>query len=222
MARITKDPMVRMTEILDAAEELFYAKGYHETQISDIVKSISVAQGTFYYYFKSKDEILEALINRRVSEFSRDLEMLVGSATLNPLQKLEEIIQTMLTAIHFKNGLLFDFLYDDRTLHLMDKLAQQGMKVLAPFWQKIIEEGVQQKIFQIDYPILAVSFVNNVLSALFQAIYERLPAEMIQAHVSMTAVLIDRILGLPEGSVHIPPFETTEGCGGSNIIKYGC
>jgi AcrR family transcriptional regulator len=219
MARITKDPMVRMTEILDAAEELFYAKGYHETQISDIVKSISVAQGTFYYYFKSKDEILEALINRRVSEFSRDLEMLVGSATLNPLQKLEEIIQTMLTAIHFKDGLLFDFLYDDRTLHLMDKLAQQGMKVLAPFWRKIIEEGVQQKIFQIDYPILAVNFVNNVLSTMFQAIYERLPQDQIQAHGSMTAVLIDRILGLPEGSVHIPPFETTECDSESNRIK---
>ena len=51
MARITKDPMVRMTEILDAAEELFYARGYHEPAISDIVKSTGVAQGTFYYYF---------------------------------------------------------------------------------------------------------------------------------------------------------------------------
>ena len=47
MVRITKDPQVRMTEILDAAEELFYVRGYHETAVSDIVKSIGVAQGTF-------------------------------------------------------------------------------------------------------------------------------------------------------------------------------
>ena len=212
MARITKDPMVRMTEILDAAEELFYARGYHETAISDIVKSIGVAQGTFYYYFKSKDEILEALINRRISEFSHALEEISASSTLNPLQKLEKIFQTMLCALRFKDGLLFGFLYNDRTLHLMDKLAQQGMKVLAPFWQRIFEEGVQQKSFQIDYPILAVNFVNNVLSTMFQAIYERLPEEQIQAHCNMTAVLIDRSLGLPEGSVHIPPFEAAEGC----------
>ena len=219
MARITKDPMVRMTEILDAAEELFYARGYHETAISDIVKSIGVAQGTFYYYFKSKDEILEALINRRISEFSHTLEQISASSTLNSLEKLEKIIQTLLCAIRFKDGLLFGFLYDDRTLHLLDKLAQQGMKVLAPFWRKIIEEGVQQKIFQIDYPILAVNFVNNVLSAMFQAIYERLPEDQIQAHGSMAAVLIDRILGLPESSVHIPQFETAE-CGSeSNQIK---
>ena len=219
MARITKDPMVRMAEILDAAEELFYARGYHETAISDIVKSIGVAQGTFYYYFKSKDEILEALINRRISEFSHTLEQISASSTLNPLEKIEKIIQTMLCAIRFKDGLLFGFLYDDRTLHLLDKLAQQGMKVLAPFWQKIIEEGVQQKIFQIDYPILAVNFVNNVLSTMFQAIYERLPEDQIRAHGNMTVVLIDRILGLPEGSVHIPSFETTEYDSGNNIIK---
>ena len=219
MARITKDPMVRMAEILDAAEELFYARGYHETAISDIVKSIGVAQGTFYYYFKSKDEILEALINRRISEFSHALEEISASSTLNPLQKLEKIFQTMLCALRFKDDLLFGFLYNDRTLHLMDKLAQQGMKVLAPFWQKIFEEGVQQKIFQIDYPILAVNFVNNVLSTMFQAIYERLPEEQIQAHCKMTAVLIDRILGLPEGSVQIPTFDTTEGCLENNRIK---
>ena len=219
MARITKDPMVRMTEILDAAEELFYARGYHETAISDIVKSIGVAQGTFYYYFKSKDEILEALINRRISEFSHTLEQISASSTLNPLEKLEKIIQTLLCALRFKDGLLFGFLYNDRTLHLMDKLAQQGMKVLAPFWQRIFEEGVQQKSFQIDYPILAVNFVNNVLSTMFQAIYERLPEEQIQAHCKMTAVLIDRILGLPEGSVQIPTFDTTEGCLENNRIK---
>ena len=208
MARITKDPMVRMTEILDAAEELFYARGYHETAISDIVKSIGVAQGTFYYYFKSKDEILEALINRRISEFSHALEEISASSTLNPLQKLEKIFQTMLCALRFKDGLLFGFLYNDRTLHLMDKLAQQGVKVLSPFLQKIFEDGSQQKMFQIVHPIMAVNFVHTVITAMFQAIYERLPADQIQAHINMTAVLIDRILGLPEGSVHIPPFET--------------
>ena len=45
MARITKDPVVRRNEIIDAAEELFYSVGYDETSVSDIVKSIGVAQG---------------------------------------------------------------------------------------------------------------------------------------------------------------------------------
>ena len=79
MVRITKDPQVRMTEILDAAEELFYVRGYHETAVSDIVKSNGVAQGTFYYYFKSKEEVLEALINRQISKFIFELEKVVSA-----------------------------------------------------------------------------------------------------------------------------------------------
>ena len=79
MARITKDPHVRMAEILDATEELFYTRGYHETAISDIVKSIGVAQGTFYYYFKSKEAVLEALINRQISKFLFELEKVVSA-----------------------------------------------------------------------------------------------------------------------------------------------
>ena len=64
MARITKDPVVRRNEIIDAAEKLFYSVGYDETSVSDIVKAIGVAQGTFYNYFTSKDAVLEALVQR--------------------------------------------------------------------------------------------------------------------------------------------------------------
>ena len=50
MARPQQDPQIRINEILDAAETLFYDHGYHQTMISDIVKKIGAAQGTFYYY----------------------------------------------------------------------------------------------------------------------------------------------------------------------------
>ena len=89
MARIIKDTQVRMAEILDATEELFYTNGYHETAIRDIVKSIGVAQGTFYYYFKSKEEILEALINRQISKFLFELEKVVSADGMTPPRKLE-------------------------------------------------------------------------------------------------------------------------------------
>ena len=67
MARPAQDPQIRINEILDAAETLFYERGYQPTMISDIVRKIGVAQGTFYYYFTSKEEIVVALINRHLS-----------------------------------------------------------------------------------------------------------------------------------------------------------
>jgi AcrR family transcriptional regulator len=49
-------------KLLQAAKELFAKKGYYETKVSDIVEKSNVAQGTFYIYFKSKEEIFLHLI----------------------------------------------------------------------------------------------------------------------------------------------------------------
>ena len=62
--RIVKDATERKNEILDAAEELFAAKGYDATSTGDILERVGIARGTLYYHFQSKEEILDALIGR--------------------------------------------------------------------------------------------------------------------------------------------------------------
>ena len=59
--RPPKDPQIRINEILNAAEYLFLSKGYKETTIHDIATRMGVAQGTMYYYFKSKDDVLKLI-----------------------------------------------------------------------------------------------------------------------------------------------------------------
>lgn len=61
MVRTVKTPEVRRAEILQAASELFQEIGYESTSVDSIVRSAGIAKGTFYYYFKSKDEVLAAL-----------------------------------------------------------------------------------------------------------------------------------------------------------------
>ena len=62
MTRNVKAPDERRSELIATAQQLFYTKGYERTSVSDIVKAVGVAQGTFYYYFGSKQAILEALV----------------------------------------------------------------------------------------------------------------------------------------------------------------
>src|SRR5262245_54395954 len=52
--------------ILNAADRLFYIKGFAETSFSDIADKSGVPKGNFYYYFQSKDELLEAVVDRRI------------------------------------------------------------------------------------------------------------------------------------------------------------
>nr|MCR5272795.1 TetR/AcrR family transcriptional regulator [Lachnospiraceae bacterium] len=62
--RVVKEAIERRNEILDAAEELFVTKGYDKTSTNDILDRVGIARGTLYYHFKSKEDILNAMIER--------------------------------------------------------------------------------------------------------------------------------------------------------------
>jgi AcrR family transcriptional regulator len=62
MTRTVKEPDIRRAELLDAAQKLFYAKGYEKTPVQDNIDRVGVAKGTFYHYFGSKVELLDELV----------------------------------------------------------------------------------------------------------------------------------------------------------------
>jgi len=203
MARPPQDPQIRIAEILDAAEPLFYANGYHETAISDIVKKMGVAQGTLYYYFKSKEEILEALINRHMSTFTSALKPIISSKNIAPPQKIESVLQAIFSTIRYKEGLLFYFLYDDRTLHLLDKLSRQGNQLMAPFLLKIIEEGKQQNYFHFSHPKAALNLIMAIIASLIDSIYEKSPDDLLTCQFKLAEELMAKALGMKEGTIRI-------------------
>jgi AcrR family transcriptional regulator len=53
--------------IVEAADRLFYRQGYDSTSFSDIADAVRISRGNFYYHFKSKDEILDAVIKARLA-----------------------------------------------------------------------------------------------------------------------------------------------------------
>ncbi|MFN3977984.1 TetR/AcrR family transcriptional regulator [Sulfurihydrogenibium azorense] len=61
-------------KLLQSAKELFSKKGYYETKVSDIVEKSGVAQGTFYIYFKSKEEIFLELVKSLHQDLMKNLE----------------------------------------------------------------------------------------------------------------------------------------------------
>ncbi len=60
--------------IVEAADQLFYRQGYEHTSFSDIADAVQISRGNFYYYFKSKDEILDAVIIVRLANTRKMLE----------------------------------------------------------------------------------------------------------------------------------------------------
>lgn len=203
IARISKDPQIRMAELLDAAQALFYEQGYHQTAISDIVKKIGVAQGTFYYYFKSKEEILGALISRQISKIISEIQDITTSDNITPPRKIELTIQSALHTMRFKERLLFDFLYDDQHLHIKDKLWRQSKKVLAPSVLKIIVEGNREHYFNVFHPEIALDFLLAIVECLFDSMYDKPSPELLSHQFKMAEDLIQKTLGASEGTLYL-------------------
>lgn len=89
MTRITKAPEERKEEIIAAAQKLFLKKGYLKTTVSDIVKSIGVSQGIFYYYFPSKEMVIDEIVVRYMNLHLTEAKKILENAELSPLMKME-------------------------------------------------------------------------------------------------------------------------------------
>ena len=60
--------------IVEAANLLFYQRGYEHTSFSDIADAVQISRGNFYYHFKTKDEILDAVIEARLASTQEMLD----------------------------------------------------------------------------------------------------------------------------------------------------
>jgi TetR/AcrR family transcriptional repressor of nem operon len=68
------DDKTTRDHIVDAADQLFYRQGYEHTSFSDIADVVRISRGNFYYHFKTKDEILDAVIEARLANTQKMLE----------------------------------------------------------------------------------------------------------------------------------------------------
>ena len=92
MAR-NKNPEITINRILDVAMVLFLEKGYDNTTIQDIVDALGdLSKGAIYHHFKSKEEIIEAVIPRLYGSSNSELIEIRTSTSYTGLEKLKEIV----------------------------------------------------------------------------------------------------------------------------------
>ncbi|GAB1438387.1 TetR/AcrR family transcriptional regulator [Providencia sp.] len=84
----TKPAEERLDELMNAAEKLFLSKGFINTTVSEIVLSADVAKGTFYHYFQSKNDIMEALRTRYMDWYLGHIQTALDSQK-NACQQLK-------------------------------------------------------------------------------------------------------------------------------------
>ena len=144
--RITKEPEVRKQEILDTALKLFGEKGYEKTSITDIAKTIGVAQGLGYRYFPSK----EALFDSAIEQYADVLVEQFTSIEMIEQKSLRKLIENMPTMTEDRNTKYYSVFHgaDNKKFH--DQLALKVCEKLVPFVEKLLRSAQQKGEIQVD------------------------------------------------------------------------
>ena len=202
--RISKNPDVRKNELILAAEELFRESGYDETSVSGIVKKVGVAQGTFYYYFKSKDDVLNAVIDYYIDQYAAGLEKLLSDQSLSPVQKIQMIANDAL-GMHICDRKFVDFLHSEENLVTHQKFMVKSFNQMIPLLTKIVEQGITAGAFHVEYPEEMVEMVVYAFGYLEDALATSPDGEKYFKRLRAAEAIVERTLGLEKGTIHINP-----------------
>ncbi|MGM0419932.1 MAG: TetR/AcrR family transcriptional regulator [Bacillota bacterium] len=151
----------RKQQFIEIAFRLFNQKGYEDTSVQDILDEIGLARGTFYYYFDSKEDILEELTTLMMDKIAEIPRGIVAREDLTALEKLNKYFKDV---VLFKQARMDKFIpmvegiYGEKNTKLEMKLYQQSEKMIKPLIRSIIDQGIAEGSFQIDYPEEAASF----------------------------------------------------------------
>ena len=149
--RVVKDAAERRNEILDVAERLFCTRGYDQTSTNDILAEIGIARGTLYYHFTSKEDILDAMIDRILDEIVRRASQIALDGSI-PV--LESMTQTILASnVDTKTGdMILEQMHKPQNALMHAKMQERLLKQLIPLFTKLIEDGISQGLMQTDDP----------------------------------------------------------------------
>ena len=200
----SKEAEERKKEILDVAEELFTAKGYEGTSTTDILERVGIARGTLYYHFKSKEEILDALIDRIIQGMVSNIRLALSDKS-TALQKLISFVGAMKVDSAIGKEIT-DYAHKPQNALMHQKIQNSLLEVLTPIAAEIIKEGIKEGIVSTNYPEEAAEMLLIYSSVVFDDMNEITPIEW-KRKAEGFVYNMERLLGIKQGSI-------------SDIIKY--
>lgn len=153
-------------KIVDEARELFAKKGVDNTTINDIALASGISRRTVYTYFKSKDDVYQAVIAGELETLTRKMSDVVNT-DLSPELKMMEMIFTRLEAIKevvLRNGSLrADFFRD---IFTVEKVRKSFDRKEIELFRTVLKQGVDAGLFSVDDIYLTAQITHFCLKGL--------------------------------------------------------
>ncbi len=203
MNRIVKNPQDRREEIVRCARDLFLKNEYESTSVNDIVSALGIAKGTVYHYFKSKDELLTAVVEHIVEEYIDQLQAVLEQAEGSAIDRMRTLILS--GNVSEEKGEMVEMLHSPGNVALHTRQLAVIFTKMAPLIAKVIEEGCKEGVFDVEYPLETAEILLAGIQFLTDVGVYPWTREDLQRRAKAIPALAEKQLNAPKGSFDFMP-----------------
>jgi TetR/AcrR family fatty acid metabolism transcriptional regulator len=164
-------------QLLDAAVRVFARKGFHSSRVGDIAEEAGVAHGLLYHYFKSKDQVLEAVFHENWSILVARIESVeeTDEPAADQIRHIAAIV--LRTWLHLPDVVRVVIQEFGRSPELGERIGELTLPIDA--LQRVIVRGIERGEFRKDIdPAFAATVVYGSIDELLTAwVLGRLPSD---------------------------------------------
>ena len=216
---MTRKNPERRQELMVAAQQLFYTKGYENTSVNDIIQAVGVSKGAFYHHFDSKTAVLEAIVTQIAEQVVANMQTIIADETLSAIPKWQKVIQI---SNNWKIERKAEMLETSRLVHmdenilLAHKIRTETLKGMAHEMARIVAQGVDEGVFDVEYIFETAEIMMVNISTLGETMNKLIfnsekyddPTTLALQKNAAVQTAVERLLGAPPGSMPIIDNET--------------
>lgn len=198
--RVVKDAEERRNEILDAADELFGRKGFDGTSTNDILERVGIARGTLYYHFKSKEDIMDALIERYNIRILGAAQEVAADRSIPVIERVIRTVMALNISGDRSSKEIMEHIHKPQNALMHQKIQRSIVNGLTPILTEIIREGIRQGLFSTPFPYECMEMVVIYANTVFD---DDMPMTNEERASRMMAFVcnVERLLGAESGSL---------------------
>ncbi|NMS90276.1 TetR/AcrR family transcriptional regulator [Clostridioides difficile] len=184
--------------ILNAMQELLKEEKGATCSVSDIAKKAGIGKGSIYYYFKSKDEIFDAVVEHTYKQIIDKCKAIVDKSQLDSISKLMLLFQSYVTST--VESSIDEYLHQQFNASIHQKSLAKILTSLSPIVAEIFQQGVKEGLFECEYTLEISEIILSVFTFLLDPGIFTWDKEERNRKLKALSLILERTLIAPKGS----------------------
>ncbi len=184
-------------KIIKVSKQMFMTEGYDNTSMQAIIDKVGIAKGTLYHHFSNKKEIMDYVLNETMETMVLKAKNIANNEDFDIITRIIMILTKL--SLDEEDQYLLEHIHKPENIKLNYYQNKLMVEKMAPILGDLIQAGVDQKIFNAEYPYGVAELIIIYITEAFD--YNLNLSEEAAAEKSLVFIInLERLLGVKAGT----------------------